>query len=55
MVENPKFAGLFQGQANLNTGRVADYYYNTCPRVAFKDPVTNQTLEDETSSLNQRI
>ena len=34
---NPKFTGFFQGQANLNTGRVAGYYYNTCTTVAFEN------------------
>ena len=36
-------------------GRVAGYYYNTHARVAFKDQLTNQVLEDETSLLNQMI
>ena len=52
--ENPKFTGFFQGQANLNAGRVADYYYNTHARVAFEDSLTNQAQEDETSLSNQR-
>ena len=34
--KNPKFTGFFQGQANLNTGRVAGYFYNTCTRLTFK-------------------
>ena len=54
-LKNPKFTGFFQGEANLNTGRVAGYYYNTHTRVAFKDPLPNQALEDETGLLNQRI
>ena len=53
--ENPNLTGFFQGQANLNTGRVAGYYYNTFAGVAFEDLLTNQSLEDETSLLNQRI
>ena len=52
---NSKFTGFFQGQANLNTGRVAGYYYNACTKVAFKDPPTNQNLENESNLLNQRI
>ena len=46
---------FFQGQDNLNTGRVAGYYYNIHDRVAFKDPLTNQALEDKTGLLNQII
>ena len=41
--------------ANLNMGRVAGYYYNTHARVAFKDQIINQALEDETNLLNQKI
>ena len=51
---NPKFTGFFQGQANLNTGRVAGYYYNTCTKVAFKNPPAYQNLEDESSILKLR-
>ena len=54
-VKNPKFTGFFQGQANLNTSRVAGYYYNACARVSYEDPLTNQALEDETGLLNWRI
>ena len=54
-LESPKFTGFFQGQGNLNIGRAAGYYYNTHARVVFKDPLTEQALEDETSLLNQRI
>ena len=53
--KNPKFTGLFQGQANFNTGRVAGYYYNICTKVALKNHSTNQNLEDESSLLNQKI
>ena len=33
---NPTLTGFFQGQANLNIGRVTGYYYNACIKVAFK-------------------
>ena len=53
--ENIRFTGFFQGQANLNTSRLAGYYYNTCTRNALEDPLTNQALEDKISLWNQRI
>ena len=34
-----KFTGYFQGQANLDTGKVARYYYNTHARVTSKNPL----------------
>ena len=52
---NPKFTGFCQGQASLNTGRVAGYYCNTCNKVTFKNLPSNQNLEKESSLLNQRI
>ena len=48
---NPKFTGLFQGQANLNTG----YYYNAHTKISFENPPKNQNLENESSLLNFRI
>ena len=41
-----KLIGFFQGQAILNACRVTGYYYSTCARVAFKDPLTNQALDN---------
>ena len=52
---NPKFTGLFQGQADFNTGRVAGYYYNSCPKVAFENSLANQNLENGSSLSNHRI
>ena len=51
---NPNFTGFIQGQANLNTGKVAGYCYNTHTRVTVKNPSANQNLEDDTSLLNQK-
>ena len=50
-----KPSGYFQGQANLNTGKVAGYYYNTQTKVAFEIPLKAHTLDDEKSLLNQRM
>ena len=54
-LENPRFIGFFQGQAYLNPSREAGSYYYTCATLAFKDPLTNQALEDETNLFNQWI
>ena len=35
-LENPQFTGYFQGQANLDTGKLAGCYYSTHARVTFK-------------------
>ena len=54
--ENPNkiFTGFFQGQAYLNTGRVAGYYYNACTKVAFENSPENQSLESKNNFLNHR-
>ena len=52
---NPQFTGFFQGQAKLNTGRVAGYNYSACTKVAFKNQPANQNLENDISLLNHRI
>ena len=52
--ENPKFTGYFQGQANLNTGKVPGYYYNTHARVTFENPLSNQAPDDETSFVKSK-
>ena len=44
--------GYFQRHANLDTGEVAGYYYNTHTRVIIKNPSSNQVSDDETSLLN---
>ena len=54
-IQIQKFTGVFQEQANLNSGRVAGYYYNAHTKVAFKNPPGNQNLESGSSLLNQRI
>ena len=50
-----KPSGYLQGQANLKTGKVARYYYNTQTKVTFEDPLNTQTYENEKSLLNQRV
>ena len=35
--------GYFQGQANLNTGKVTGYYYNAQAEVTFADALNPQT------------
>ena len=54
-LENLKITGYFHEQANLGTGKVAGYYYNTHTRVTFKHPSSNQAPDDETNLLNQII
>ena len=54
-LKNSKFTGYFQGQANIDTGKAAGYYYNTLIRVTFKQPSSNQAPDDEASLLNQII
>ena len=50
-----KLSGYFQGQANLNTGKVAGYYYDTQAKIAFEIPLSNQVSDDKKTSLNQGI
>ena len=50
-----KFTGQFHGQANLDTGKVAGYYYNIYTRVTFENPSSTQAQDDEKGLLNQRI
>ena len=52
---NPEFTRFFQGQANLNTDRVAGYYYNAHIKEAFENPPANKNLECENSLFNHRI
>ena len=37
-----KLIAYFQGQANLDTGKVAGYYYNTHAKVTFENPLSTQ-------------
>ena len=55
MPEDLKISRYFQGQANLDTGKVAGYYWNTQAKVTFQNPLSTQISEDEKSLLNQRI
>ena len=54
-LKHPKFTGYFQGQVNLNTGKMAGYYYNTNTRATFKNTLSKQAQDDEVRLLNQRI
>ena len=38
-LKNPKFTGFFQGQANLDTGNMTGYYYNTHARITSKTSI----------------
>ena len=54
MPNHLKLSGYFKGQANLDTGKVAGYYYNTQAKVTFENPLSTQISEDEKSLLNQK-
>ena len=49
------FTWYFQEKANLDTGKVAGYYYNTHTRISFKKLSNSQVPDNKTSLLNQRI
>ena len=49
--EDLKLSEYFQGQANLDTGKVAGYYYYTQAKVTFENPLSTQISEDEKSLL----
>ena len=46
---------LLSWQANLDTGKVAGYYYNTQAKVTFETPLSTQVSNDEKGLLNQNI
>ena len=52
---NPKFTGFFEDQTNLNTDRVAGFYYNAHTKIVFENSSANQNVENENSLLNHRI
>ena len=52
MPEDLKLTGYCQGQANLDTGKVAGYYYKPQAKVTFENPIRTQVSEYE-NSLHQ--
>ena len=46
-----KFTGYFQGQANLDTGKVTGYYYNTHARVVFENALSTQAPNDKKKNI----
>ena len=46
--KNAKFTGYFQGQANLDTGKVEGYYHDTHARETFENPSSTQAPDNET-------
>ena len=44
--KNSEFTGYFHRKGNLNTGKVAGYYYNTHAEVAFEKHPSNRASDD---------
>ena len=55
MAEYLQLSGYFQGQANLDTVKVAGYYYNTQAKVTFENQLSTQISEEKKFTKSKNV